>query len=75
MPLLGPYACVGKRLALLEIRRVVGEVLAKYDISFAKSETKDVFLEEKEDTFTTVSGSLPLIFTPREKVPARTVEP
>ncbi|KAK4448808.1 Tryprostatin B 6-hydroxylase [Podospora aff. communis PSN243] len=65
---IGPYACVGKRLALLEIRRVVAEVLARYYISFAKEETRDMFLEAKEDTFTTVSGSLPLVFTPREKV-------
>ncbi|KAK0650024.1 cytochrome P450 monooxygenase-like protein [Cercophora newfieldiana] len=65
---IGPYACVGKRLALLEIRRVVGEVLARYHITPADSQSVDAFLEAKEDTFTTVSGTLPLIFTPREKV-------
>lgn len=61
----GPYACVGKRLALLEIRRVVAEVLSRYDIKVTPEHNKEGFLDGKQDTFTLVSADLPLIFTPR----------
>lgn len=61
----GPYACVGKRLAMLELRRVVAEILWRYDLTIAPGQTKEVFLDGKQDTFTTVSASLPVIFTER----------
>ncbi|KAJ5263364.1 cytochrome P450 [Penicillium angulare] len=35
----GPYACVGKQLALMEVRRVVAEILTRYEVSFADSFT------------------------------------
>ncbi|CAG9954643.1 unnamed protein product [Clonostachys rosea f. rosea IK726] len=62
---MGPYACVGKRLALMEIRRVTAEILTRYDITVAPGYEKGSFLGKKQDTFTVVSGPLPLIFTPR----------
>ncbi|CAH0047650.1 unnamed protein product [Clonostachys solani] len=62
---IGPYACVGKRLALMEIRRVTAEILTRYDITVAPGYEKASFLGKKQDTFTVVSGPLPLIFTPR----------
>jgi cytochrome P450 len=61
----GPYACVGKRLAMLELRRVVGEILWRYDLTIAPGQTKEAFLDGKEDTFTTVSAPLPVVFTKR----------
>lgn len=61
----GPYACVGKRLALIEIRRVVAEVLTRYDVRAAPFLNKEAFVDGKQDTFTLVSAPLPLIFTPR----------
>lgn len=61
----GPYACVGKRLAMLELRRVVGEILLRYDLTVAPGQTKQGFLDGKQDTFTTVSAPLPVIFTER----------
>ncbi|KAK1753804.1 Tryprostatin B 6-hydroxylase [Echria macrotheca] len=63
----GPYACVGKRLALLEIRRVVAEILSRYDVRPEPGHSPEAFLDGKEDTFTTVSSPLPLIFTKRVK--------
>ncbi|KAH6843376.1 cytochrome P450 monooxygenase-like protein [Chaetomium sp. MPI-CAGE-AT-0009] len=65
---IGPYACVGKRLAMLELRRVVGEILLRYDLTIAPNQTKQGFLDGKQDTFTTVSAPLPIIFT--ERAPA-----
>ena len=46
---------VGKRLAMLELRRVVAEILRWYDLTIAP--------DGKQDTFTTVSTPLPIIFT------------
>jgi len=62
---LGPYACVGKRLAMLELRRVVAEILWRYDLTIAPGQTKAAFLDGKQDTFTTVSAPLHVNFTER----------
>ncbi|KAK3303718.1 cytochrome P450 monooxygenase-like protein [Chaetomium strumarium] len=61
----GPYGCVGKRLAMLEMRRVVAEILSRYDMAIAPDQTREMFLDGKQDTFTTVSAPLPVIFTER----------
>ncbi|KAL2264565.1 hypothetical protein VTJ83DRAFT_7075 [Remersonia thermophila] len=63
----GPYACIGKRLAMLEMRRVIAELLSRYDLAVAPGQTKDMFLDGKQDTFTTVSAPLPVIFQDRVK--------
>ncbi|KAJ5110026.1 cytochrome P450 monooxygenase [Penicillium argentinense] len=39
----GIYACVGKQLALMELRQVVAEVLVRYEVSFAPGQTADAF--------------------------------
>jgi hypothetical protein len=49
----------------MEIRRVTAEILTRYDITVAPGYEKGSFLGKKQDTFTVVSGPLPLIFTPR----------
>lgn len=67
VPLAGAYACVGKRLAMLELRRVIAEILSRYDLTIAPGQTKEAFLEGKQDTFTTVSAPLPIIFTERSR--------
>ncbi|KAH8901269.1 cytochrome P450 monooxygenase-like protein [Thozetella sp. PMI_491] len=64
---LGSYACIGKRLALIEIRRVVAEILWRYDVHVAPGFSPESFLDGRQDTFTLVSGSLPLIFTKRAR--------
>ncbi len=64
-PALGPYACVGKRLAMLEIRRVAAEILHRYDVVPGPDHNVEAFLNAKQDTFTTVPGELSLIFTKR----------
>lgn len=67
LTLQGPYACVGKRFALLEIRRVTAEILWRYDVRPEPGHSASAFLDGKQDTFTTVSAPLPLIFTERAK--------
>jgi hypothetical protein len=50
---------------MLELRRVVAEILWRYDLTVALGQTKEAFLDGIQDTFTTVSAALPIIFTPR----------
>ncbi|KAK0711712.1 cytochrome P450 monooxygenase-like protein [Lasiosphaeris hirsuta] len=66
----GPYGCVGKRLALIEIRRLVAELLWRFDVRIAPGHCPDTFLDGKQDVFTTVSAPLPVIFTERAGNPA-----
>lgn len=61
----GPYACVGKRLAMVEMRRVTAEIVSRYDIAVAPGQSKEQFLDGVQDTFTTVAAPLHLIFTKR----------
>lgn len=61
----GPWACVGKRLALMEIRRVTAELLIRYDTSLATSKANEVFLEDGKDMFTLSPAPLFLNFTKR----------
>ncbi|KAE8405503.1 cytochrome P450 [Aspergillus pseudonomiae] len=61
----GPYSCVGKQLALMELRRVTAEILTRYDVQFAQEQTVDAFLDGKRDTFTLVTGPLKLVFHER----------
>ncbi|KAK4235800.1 hypothetical protein C8A03DRAFT_17500, partial [Achaetomium macrosporum] len=63
----GPYGCVGKRLAMLEMRWVVAEILSRYDLEIAPGQTREMFLGGKQDTFTTVSAPLPVIFRERPR--------
>uniref|UniRef100_A0A093XCF2 Tryprostatin B 6-hydroxylase n=1 Tax=Talaromyces marneffei PM1 TaxID=1077442 RepID=A0A093XCF2_TALMA len=63
---LGPFACAGKQLALMEIRRITVELLSRYDISFAKDQTREAFYEGQQDAFTLVCGKLQLVFTERK---------
>ncbi|KAB8224538.1 cytochrome P450 [Aspergillus novoparasiticus] len=64
----GPYACVGKRLALMELRRVIAVILRSYDVALAPGQSAKAFWEGQMDTFTLVLPSLELVFTKRNQV-------
>lgn len=64
--IIGPWACVGRRLALMELRRVTAELLLRYDISFAPGKVNDAFLKDGKDTFTLTAAPLLLNFTKRQ---------
>jgi hypothetical protein len=53
---------------MLEMRRVVAEILSRYDLEIAPGQTREMFLDGKQDTFTTVSAPLPVIFTKRARI-------
>ncbi|KAJ5579664.1 cytochrome P450 oxidoreductase [Penicillium hispanicum] len=60
-----PYLCAGKQLALMEIRRVIAEILTRYNISFPPDHSDEAFLDGKVDAFTLVPAPLKLIFRQR----------
>lgn len=60
-----PYLCAGKQLALIEIRRVMAEILTRYTISFAPDHSDEVFFDGTVDAFTLVPAPLKLIFHQR----------
>ncbi|GAB1205257.1 hypothetical protein APSETT445_003930 [Aspergillus pseudonomiae] len=64
----GPYSCVGKRLAWMELRRVIAVILHSYDVALAPGQSAKAFWEGQMDTFTLVTPPLELVFTERERV-------
>ncbi|KAL8833665.1 MAG: hypothetical protein Q9170_004151 [Blastenia crenularia] len=62
---LGPYGCVGKHLAMSEIRIVLSEILNKYTIDFAPGEDCSIMFNELQDVFTAGPGKCELVFVPR----------
>ncbi|CAG8025211.1 unnamed protein product [Penicillium salamii] len=64
--LIGVNACIGKRLAMMKIRRVVAELLIRYNISLAPDQTEKKFIEGKVDTFALSAAALSLEFRMRE---------
>ena len=62
---LGPYSCVGKNLALLEVRIVTALLLMKYTIRFAPGEDCSAMFRDLKDVFTVSPGKCELIFEQR----------
>ncbi|KAI0191377.1 cytochrome P450 monooxygenase-like protein [Xylaria flabelliformis] len=63
----GRYACIGRNLALNELRAVISKSVLEFDISFAPGETGRTLLEESKDIFTMSLAKLELCFTRRQK--------
>ena len=52
----------------MEIRYVTAQIVHKYNVAFAPSQSPEVFLKGKRDTFTLALGPLDLVFSPRKQV-------
>ncbi|RDL30137.1 uncharacterized protein BP5553_10415 [Venustampulla echinocandica] len=63
---IGLYSCVGKQLALTELRHVISQLVHRFDIEVAPGQSTEAFLEGKKDTFTLALGPLNLVFTERK---------
>ncbi|KAH6988520.1 benzoate 4-monooxygenase cytochrome P450 [Ilyonectria destructans] len=63
---MGKYSCVGRQLALMEIRFVLSQIVNRYNISFAPGQTPEAFLDGLVDGFTLMCPKLELVFTPRK---------
>ena len=64
---LGPYGCIGKGLALMELRTIVTLLVTQFDVRFAEGEDGRAFIEESKDMFTIALADLNLKFTPRKR--------
>jgi tryprostatin B 6-hydroxylase len=49
---LGPYGCIGKPLALMQIRTLVARIVMNFNISFAPGENGSNLTEKSRDHFT-----------------------
>ena len=61
----GPFGCIGKNLALLEIRLLSTELILKYDVKLAEGEHGEKLLMKSTDHFTMGLGDLILVFEGR----------
>ncbi|KAL2803165.1 cytochrome P450 monooxygenase [Aspergillus granulosus] len=55
---IGTYSCVGKQLALMEVRWVLTMIITQYDMKFAPEYDVQEFCEGEIDGFTSISGPL-----------------
>lgn len=62
---LGPNSCVGKQLALMELRTVVAYLVTAFDVKFAPGEDGTRLLNDSKDFFTISTSDLEVIFTRR----------
>lgn len=59
---MGPFGCIGKSLAMMELRTVTANLVTKFDISLAPKEDGNRLLYETVDHFTVAPGQLDLVF-------------
>ena len=63
---IGPYGCIGKNLALLELRMATCGIISQFDVSFAPGEDGSNLVDKSIDHFTMGLGDLNLVFTKRK---------
>ena len=63
----GPYGCIGKELAKMELRTVVPLLVSRFDVSLAPGEDGTRLLDKSRDAFTMRLEELRLIFEERER--------
>lgn len=62
------YGCIGRPLALLELRTVIAKLLTQFEVSLAPGEDGKKLEYESRDHFTLGMNKLHLVFKPRNKV-------
>jgi len=62
---IGPRVCVGKNLAMNEIRIVVSSIVQKFDMRFADGFNSDEWTTGLKDFFLLEKGPLPVVLTER----------
>lgn len=63
----GRYSCIGKTLALQELRCVTALLASKYDVGFPPGEDGKSVEEDTLDQFTSNPGELKVVFRARQK--------
>lgn len=62
----GAYNCVGQKLAMMELRSVVANMVRTFDMQFADGEDGSSVLHDTQDCFTLNVGKLDVKLTPRK---------
>ena len=62
----GPFGCIGKNLALMELRTLVSKLVKEFDIAFAPGEDGTKLLTETTEHFTLGVAPLNLVFSKRQ---------
>ncbi|SMQ55629.1 unnamed protein product [Zymoseptoria tritici ST99CH_1A5] len=61
---MGPFNCIGKNLARMELRTLTATILLKYNVAFAPGEDGTMLKDKLRDHFVVSPGELNLVFTP-----------
>ncbi|GAB1212266.1 hypothetical protein ATERTT37_001398 [Aspergillus terreus] len=61
----GPYSCIGKPLAMLNLRTTVARLVMEFDVRFAPGDDGRKFLDEAQDNFVLYMGELNVVFERR----------
>ncbi|MCJ1320172.1 hypothetical protein MMC15_005510 [Xylographa vitiligo] len=64
---IGRYNCVGKNIALTQLRSVVALLVSSFDVAFAQDEDGVAVWRDLKDQFNSHPGKLRLVFSPRTK--------
>ena len=59
---MGPFGCIGKSLAMMELRTVTAKLVTKFDMSLAPGEDGSRLWYKTRDHFTVDPGSLDIVF-------------
>jgi cytochrome P450 len=63
---LGPMGCIGKPLALMELRSALSKLIMQFDFVFAPGDDGTNLIEKGRDHFTMEPGPLNLVFKTRK---------
>ena len=59
---MGPFGCIGKSLALVELRTVTARLVTRFDVGLAPGEDGTRLLQNTRDHFTVDPGHIDLVF-------------
>ena len=61
----GPYACIGRPLALMEMRLVIADVVSRFDFEFPEGKDGSEFVKQTKDHFVWREADLDICFRAR----------
>ncbi|OCK75773.1 putative cytochrome P450 [Lepidopterella palustris CBS 459.81] len=61
----GAYGCIGRPLALMQLRTVIASLVIKFDVEFAPGDDGSSFISNTKDQFTLCLADLNLLFKSR----------
>ena len=62
---IGPFSCIGKNLAYMEIRLLTAQLIMQFDVTLAPGEDGSKLLQKSRDHFTMGLADLELVFRRR----------